>query len=225
MAFCTKCGAEIAAEAKFCTKCGASSGEAKAVAPAAAPAARAPAAPAPTAAQAAPSGGGAWKVVLIILAVFVGLGVLGSLVAGLAFWRVARSVNVDSKKGEVSIATPGGKIKVGATQAPVSEAELGLPIYPGATQQQEASVEVTSEKGSMHTYVFKTSDAPQKVMAFYREKLGTTAASYVESPDGGVITSEGRDKKEGFWITIGRDGDETVITIVRGRNEKSPATQ
>ena len=222
--FCTKCGASLTEGVKFCTKCGAAAGgEAPVATPPPAPAA-APPASVPTAAPAArpvaPGGSGALKVVLIVIAVFVGLGILGSLVAGLVFWRVSRSITVDPSGGQVSISTPGGKVSVGTPQRPVTEAELGVPIYPGA-KQQEGAMQITSEEGSMHTYVFKTSDSPQQVMAFYRERLGTEAASYVETPEGGMITSS-KGKKEGFWITIGTDEGETVITIMHGHSMKAP---
>lgn len=218
--FCTKCGASLAEGVKFCTKCGAAIGEAApAVVPAAAPQATAPAAAPAARPAAAPAGGGALKVVLIVIAVFVGLGILGALAVGIGLWRVSRAVDVD-RTGGVSISTPTGKIKVGTPQAPVTEAALGVPLYPGA-KQQEGALEITGEEGSMHTYIFKTSDSPQQVMAFYRERLGTEAASYVETPEGGMITSA-KGKKDGFWITVGQDEGETVITVMRGHSEKAP---
>ena len=183
--FCTKCGSSLAEGVKFCTKCGAAVGGA---APAATPPA-APAAPAPAARPAAAPAGGTnvVKVVLIVIGVFVGLGILGALAIGIGLWRVSRAVDVD-RSGQVSISTPTGKVTVGAPQRPVTEAELGVPLYPGA-KQQEGALQIAGEEGSMHTYVFKTSDSPQQVMAFYRERLGTEAASYVETPEGGMITS------------------------------------
>jgi hypothetical protein len=217
--FCTKCGAGLAEGVKFCTKCGAAvGGAAPAATPPAAPAAapQATAAAAPAAKPATPSGGG-MKVVLIVIAVFVGLGILGAMALGLGLWRLSRTVDVD-RSGQVTVTTPKGKVTVGAQQTPVTEAQLGVPLYPGS-KQQEGALEITGEEGSMHTYVFKTSDSPQQVMAFYRERLGTEAASYVETPEGGMITST-KGKKDGFWITIGQDEGETVITIMHGRSVK-----
>ena len=219
--FCTKCGASLAEGVKFCTKCGAVIGGA---APAAAPPAAAPQTTTPAVAPAArpaaaPAGGGALKVVLIVIAVFVGLGILGAMALGLGLWRLSRTVDVD-RSGGVTISTPTGKVSVGAPQAPVTEADLGVPLYPGA-KQQEGALQITGEEGSMHTYVFKTSDSPQQVMAFYRERLGTEAASYVETPEGGMITST-KGKKDGFWITVGQDEGETVITVMRGHSDKAP---
>ena len=216
--FCTKCGASLAEGVKFCTKCGAAvGGTAPAATPPAAPAAAPHAAARPAA---APAGGtSAVKIVLIVVAVFVGLGILGAAALWLGLWRLSRAVDVD-RSGQVSISTPTGKVTVGAPQRPVTEAELGVPLYPGA-KQQEGALQIAGEEGSMHTYVFKTSDSQQQVMAFYRERLGTEAASYVETPEGGMITSS-KGKKEGFWITIGQDEGETVITIMHGRSLKEP---
>lgn len=221
--FCTKCGTSLAEGVKFCTKCGAAIGQAApAATPPAAPAAPhvvAPATAPPAKPTAAPGGTSAVKIVLIIVGVFVGLGILGAMALGLGLWRLSRTVDVD-RSGGVTISTPTGKVSVGAPQAPVTEADLGVPLYPGA-KQQEGALQITGEEGSMHTYVFKTSDSPQQVMAFYRERLGTEAASYVETPEGGMITSA-KGKQEGFWITVGQDEGETVITVMRGRSTKAP---
>ena len=68
----------------------------------------------------------------------------------------------------------------------------------------------------MGTHVFKTSDPPDAVMAFYREKLDSDQASFMETPDGGIITSS-QGKKKGFMITVGRDrsNNGSAISITR----------
>ncbi len=74
--FCTKCGAELSPNTQFCATCGT---------PVTAPAAVV--APSQPVAPPAQSGGNALKIILIIVAVFVGLGILG----GRSLWvfRVA----------------------------------------------------------------------------------------------------------------------------------------
>ena len=207
--FCTKCGSALPDGSSFCTGCGTPVGTAVAQTPGAAPP---PAAP--------PQGTSALKIILIIVGVFVGIGILSGAVILFGVWKVGRSVKVDPRSPDrLSITTPMGNMTMG-TQKEVSEAEVGVPLYPGA-KQQEGALQITGEEGSMHTYVFKTSDSPQQVMAFYRERLGTEAASYVETPEGGMITSA-KGKQEGFWITVGQDEGETVITVMRGRSDKTP---
>ncbi len=81
--FCSKCGAELSPDAQSCTACGA---------PVAAPAAVVT--PAQPVAAPAKSGSSALKIILIILAVFIGLGILGAGAFGFFVWRVAHAVHV-----------------------------------------------------------------------------------------------------------------------------------
>ncbi len=209
--FCTKCGSALVEGNNFCTSCGASVGGSSA---SAAPAA----AGAPPAAAASPKSGGALKVILIVVGVFIGLGILGGMAVTFGLWRLSRSVNVN-RSGQVSINTPGGKISVGPG-AEVSEAELGVPLYPGA-KREEGSFQLSTAEGTMATYVFKTSDTPAQVMAFYRGKLNPKT-NFLETPDGGMITSD-NSATVGFLITIGRDNTDgrTSISVVRGTSKKA----
>ncbi len=205
--FCTKCGSALQEGTKFCVSCGTPLGGTTA-----------PAASASQAAAAPVKGGNALKVVLIVLGVFVGIGILTGAAAMFGLWRFSRAVNVDSSTGQVTVSTPGGKVTLATAE--VSEAELGVPLYPGA-KRDEGSFRVSTAEGSMATYLFKTSASPAQVMAFYRGKVGPKAA-FVESADGGMISSD-KDEKEGFLITVGREDDgRTTITIVRGRSKNSP---
>jgi hypothetical protein len=197
--FCTKCGSALSEESRFCSACGT---------PAAGTGAPANAPPAPAQAQSA----SAVKIILIIVAVFVGIGILGTAAFFFGVWKLAHSVKVD-RQGRVGISTPLGSVTTNS--APVTEAEVGVPLYPNA-ERSEGSVNITTAKGSMATYVFTTSDSPAQVMQFYRSKLDPKT-SFVETPDGGMISSaEG--EKEGFMITIGRGGGKTTITIIRRRS-------
>jgi hypothetical protein len=95
------------------------------------------------------------KAVLITVAVFVGLGVLGLGAVGFGTWYFARGIH------RVPSAT-------------FSEAELGIAIYPGA----EPSLNGTrSEIGgkAMVNGIYFTRDSADQVIAFYREKAGPKA--------------------------------------------------
>lgn len=206
--FCTKCGSALPDGSSFCTGCGT---------PVGATVAQAPGAAQPTPA-APPQGASALKIILIIIGVFVGIGILSGAVILFGVWKVGRSVKVDPRSPDrLSITTPMGNMTMG-TQKEVSEAEVGVPLYPNA-KREEGTLQLSTSEGSMATYVFKTSDSPAQVIEFYRGKLGSQT-SFVETPEGGMITSA-KDEKEGFMITVGRDGSETSIAIVRGRTEKA----
>src|SRR6266699_3167305 len=102
MAFCNSCGATLDAGTKFCNKCGAG-----------VPAASAPAASTPAGTPAQGGGGSAVKIILIVVAVIVGLGVL---TAGIGAYFVHRAYvkvhdSVVDRNGKVKIETPMGNIE------------------------------------------------------------------------------------------------------------------
>jgi zinc ribbon protein len=218
--FCTKCGASLDPGARFCVRCGTPAADAgAAAAPPPAGAAEPPpmmsAAPQPYAAPGAPpqQSTSAVKIILIVVGIFVGLGILAGAAVMFGVWSLARAVKTDPSGDKVSISTPMGSMTVGKTQ--VTEEELGIPIYPGAEPEQ-GSMRLGSAKGSMETFVFRTKDSPQRVIEFYRDKMGDKM-EYLTTPQGGMITSA-KSEKEGYMITVGKDDDkgDTVISVMRG---------
>ncbi len=223
--FCTKCGAEISGDTSFCTKCGAPVGAAVSApaasnAPAATPYAPAASGYRPVAATAAPAstgGSSALKIILIIVAVFVGLGILS--VAGIMFgvWRVSRAVHV-AHNGAVTLSTPSGTLTAGTGTA-VTAADLGVDIYPGAKQQQGGSLHITTPKGSEISAAFSTNDSMAQVVDFYKGKLGSNASVY-QSDKSAVLTSTSADNKSNVMVTISTEGNaapgegQTKIAII-----------
>jgi hypothetical protein len=223
-AFCTKCGAPLSAPTSA-APVGAAPTSAAPVGAAPTPAAyippasNAPARPytppaaaytQPTAAYVQPvpvgaapvKGGSALKIILIIIVVFVGIGIL--CVAGIMFglWRVSKVVHVsDNGKGGISVTTPGGTYSAGNT--PVSASDLGVDLYPGATQQQGA-VRVNTPGGSAVSATYVTSDSMDKVIDFYKGKLGATASVF-QSDKSAVLTLTNEDKKDSVMVTISSD--------------------
>ncbi len=67
----------------------------------------------------------------------------------------------------------------------------------------------------MVTAVFTTTDSVEKVVDFYKDKLGANP-SVVQSPTGAVLSSSDNDK-QGVMVTVGKDGGSggTSITILR----------
>lgn len=206
--FCTKCGAGLTPGVQFCTACGAPIG-----------AAVPPVAPGPQPVygqqpgiQPAATGSNVVKVVLIVVGVVVGLGVLSSIIFMFSMWRLSRSVHVNNRGDGVTMSTKDGTITTGSG-ATVSEADLGVPIYPGATRRQ-GGVQINSGNATMLTAVFSTTDSVGKVVDFYRDKVGANA-SVVQSPTGSVISSRDNNNQS-VVITVGTDGSgATSITIMR----------
>jgi hypothetical protein len=161
----------------------------------------------------ATSGNTVLKIVLIVVGVFVLLGVVVAGVIGIGVYKVAKSVHKDSS-GNVSISTPGGSITTGQS-ANVTAADLGVDIYPGATTG-EGSMNMKTPNGSMVTAVYLSPDASDKIVAFYREKLGDQA-SIVQTSNGTVL-SAGQKDRDNVVITITTEGNSSKIAIVHVTN-------
>ena len=209
-AFCTRCGAAIAPSVQFCTACGAPVGPASAGQPVYGQ-------PVVVPVQPAPSGSSAVKIILIVAGVVIGLGLLSGMAFMFGVWRLSHAVHV-GRSGDVVLSTPNGTISTGDASA-VSETDLGVPIYPGATRR-EGGMQIRSAAGTMVTVVFSTPDPVSKVVAFYRTKLGDNI-SVIESGTGAVI-SAGEQNKQGVVITIGTDSGidgGTKIAIMRTKSK------
>ncbi len=240
--FCTKCGAPVSAEKNFCTACGAPASPASTPVPGAAalPAPpplqpcpqQPPPAYTPTPAYAPPpagyapppaaspvQGGSALKIILIIVAVLVGLALIGILIFALGIWRVTRAVHVHNSGDGVTISTPGGDISAGNSTT-LTEADLGVPIYPGAARNaDEGGLHIRSTNGSMVTGVYTTGDSPAQVIAFYKSKMSSDTA-VIETGQGAILTS-GKQGKESVVVTISTDtsDNKTKIAVMHTRTD------
>jgi hypothetical protein len=159
------------------------------------------------------SGNTVLKIVLTVVGVFVLLGVVVAGVIGIGVYKVAKSVHKDSS-GNVSISTPGGSITTGQS-ANVTAADLGVDLYPGATTG-EGSMNMKTPNGSMVTAVYLSPDASDKIVAFYKEKLGDQA-SIVQTSNGTVL-SAGQKDRDNVVITITTEGNSSKIAIVHVTN-------
>lgn len=236
--YCAKCGTMVDPGAKFCQSCGT---PAPTPVQAAAPPSYAP--PPPPQAQWAPpppgqqppaypaqapmappppkKSGGALKVILIALGVIVILVVVG--IIGISLF-VKKTVldNISVKegpggKGEISINTPGGQLKL-SSKNEISEEKLGVPIYPGAKADEGAgsiSFTGTDEKGSgtFGGAAFTTTDSVDKVVEFYKSKLGSKVTVLDSTSEGkhSVILNVATEKS---WKTITIQDEGTGVTKI-----------
>jgi len=208
-AFCTRCGAGLAPGVQFCTACGAPITAATPPPPAYGQPVAIPTEP-------APASNGVVKIVIIVAGVIIGLGLLSSMAFMFGMWRLSHAVHV-SRSGDVVVSTPNGTVSTGGASA-VTEADLGVPIYPGA-KRGEGGMQISAATGSMMTVVFSTPDPVSKVVDFYREKLGNNT-SVIQGATGAVISS-GDQNKQGVVITVGTDNGSdggTKIAIMRTKS-------
>jgi hypothetical protein len=238
-AFCTKCGAPLPSSTGFCPSCGTPVEQPLSTPPpafvpvqqtppgysqvnvgAAPPAAGYPPAAAYPVAP-AQSSGGALKIILIVIAVVVGLGLIAGGVVMYGVWSVAHavkgSVQTDSK-GNSTVSMLGGSITAGKDMN-ISAADLGVPIYPGSARA-EGGMHMNLPTMSMVSAIYTTDDPVTAVVAFYKGKLGENESD-MDTDNGSVLSSgkQGLNGKSGTVITIapgsGNASGKTRISIVR----------
>lgn len=203
MAFCNACGAAIEPNGKFCPSCG-----------------KAVTGPVPptTAAPPAPAGGGALKIILILIAIVVGLGVIGAAVTAYVGYRFARASHIHQQGDKVRVETPFGTVESNQDAKDLAR-RMGVDVYPGATPVGSGGV--VSNMGSMKTMGanFESDDPPSKVAEFYKERFpqaqitenGNDHYSIVTGGEQGMTT-----------IAINSAGSKTHIAIaVIGRSDRS----
>jgi len=98
---------------------------------------------------------------------------------------IESKIEKDGSKAKVDLS--GGGMKITTTDASgktsqmemgtakVSEADLGVPFYPGTKPKEGEMTKVTTPDGSMVTVILHSDDAPDKVAAYYRDKLKAQA--------------------------------------------------
>ncbi|MFC5865549.1 zinc ribbon domain-containing protein [Acidicapsa dinghuensis] len=220
--FCTKCGATLNPDTRFCTRCGApvESQPIAATGPVYTSSMQpGTVMPAPVPQSSGPS---AVKIILIVVAVCVGLGIIGAGIFAFTVWRVAHTIHVSSTgpDGKVTVDTGSGSITASDAQT-FTASDLGVDIYPGA-QNGHGSLKMDLPTGSMITGVFVTSDPKDKVVAFYKDKLGSQASTF--DAGNSAVLSVNKGEHESVMVTVnansGQDDGKTRISIVHTKSTK-----
>jgi hypothetical protein len=198
MAFCNSCGANLEAGAKFCNKCGAT----VAAAPSVATSSAAPVTP-------TTGGSSALKVILIVVAVIVGIGILGMVTVGIVGYRIAKSSHVSQQGDHVKVDTPFGSVETSKDPEQAAK-DLGVDIYPGAEVQKNGASSATFGNIRTVTAMFESSDAPDKICSFYKSKF---PAANVSTSQQNHCTIVSNDRKNMVTINIEGEGDTSKIQI------------
>jgi hypothetical protein len=135
------------------------------------------------------------KIVLIVIGVFVLFGVIAAGVIGFGVYKMSKSVQITTGQS-----------------ANMSAAELGTAVYPGALSTNDGSMNMKLPNGSMVTSVFTSTDSSDKVIAFYKEKLGDQAT--VVQTSNGTMLSAGEKDKNSVMITVTPEGSSSKIVII-----------
>ena len=236
--FCTKCGAPMGEGMQFCTSCGATVSGPPAAAPPAAPldvmppapiAAAPPVAPVPAVPAAAPGakkGSPVVKIILIVLAVFILLGMLGvGACVFYAYHKVKQGESQLKKFGNNFPSSMGTREVQPQANNPIENpsaenpgnpsagpaVNMGDLAYPGATAGQSGSQSIFGAAGiNMQEYL--TTDSVDAVVTYYKSKLGNSAM--VNQTGGNAVIQVGGG---GAFTTIAVAADsssgKTKITI------------
>lgn len=102
----------------------------------------------------------------------------------------------------------------------VTEAELGLPFYPGSKPVEFGSTKMETAEGKTFSVNRSTSDMPDKVVEFYKAKF-TDPQTFNSSTDGAVqsqVSGKLADGAEGAVIAMRDKGkSETMVMITLQR--------
>jgi hypothetical protein len=106
--------------------------------------------------------GGVLKVVLIVIGVVVVLGVLVVGILGYVGYRAMHAA--------------GNAVSMGQS-ADISDADLGVSVYPGAVRNPNGAVRLKLGTILTVSAQYSTPDPPSSVLAFYQDKLGANAVT------------------------------------------------
>ncbi len=124
---------------------------------------------------------------------------------------------VDMYGGGMKITTTDASGKTSQMEmgtAKVSEAELGLPFYPGTQPREGEMTKVSTPDGSMLTVILHSDDAPDKVAGYYRDKLKAQA-------QGKQFTDMDHGTTQMLMLSDDKTKQVTQVTIGKGASKGS----
>jgi hypothetical protein len=210
MAFCNSCGAVLTPESKFCNNCGAAVGAAQ----------TAPSAAAPASAPPVAGSSNATKVVLLVVAVIISLGILAVIAVSIIGYHFAKNSRVTQSGEHVKVETPFGTFSANDPEQAVRD--LGVDVYPGAQVLKSGSAAASFGGIQTVTANFETSDSVEKVCNFYKSKFPT---ANVTSSDPDRCTIASTDQKNAITVNVesvdGKTKFQIASVIKNAKSSKS----
>jgi hypothetical protein len=150
---------------------------------------------------------------LIVVAVIVGLGILGVAAAGFVAYHLAKGSHVSQNGDQVKVETPFGVVET-SKDADQAAHNIGVEVYPGAEVRQEGAA--IASVGGIRTVTasFTSSDSADKVCAFYKSKFPRAT---VTSSDQNRCTIVDRDNRNVSTINVEGERSPTTIQIATVR--------
>ena len=121
-------------------------------------------------------------------------------------------VNTDDNKGSVEVQLFRRYRQVrkasGNNQMPA-----WIPVYPGSSPQGTFSSQSEGRQPEAPCSLFKTPDAPAKVISYYQDQLkagGFTINMTTNTPQGGLVMAEDGGKTRSVMLTVSSSSEGTV---------------
>jgi hypothetical protein len=164
------------------------------------------------------------KIVLIIVAVLIFLGLLSAGSCVYLVYRTKQRVSQFRKQVHATFPMPAGTPEVHpqpvtppSAEAPAEDAgsgvATGVPVYPGATATEGGGELSTGDtSGGTKVQQYTTSDSVDAVAAFYKDKLGPRALS-ARSGGSALVQLMGSDGAITVAIAPDSGSGKTVFTI------------
>lgn len=142
-----------------------------------------------------------------------------------AFQKDGTKANVQLSEGSAKITTTdaAGKtseMEIGA--AKVTEADVGVPFYPGSKPVEGGAMRVKTPEGTAVTISLQSNDPPAKVAEFYRGKLKAQSSGKLfndmSSADGASLSLIDESNKSSVQVNVGKSdqGSDINIAVHRG---------
>jgi hypothetical protein len=125
---------------------------------------------------------------------------------------VTTETSADQKT--TTVTSQGSTVKMG--QGAVDPAKLGLPVYPGATAADGGSWAMQSKEGGGEMVTLTTTDAFDKVEAWYKSKLpaGSEAMNMTSGDSSSAVFKIGKEAdSDQSSVLINGEKDKTTITL------------
>jgi hypothetical protein len=144
---------------------------------------------------------------------------------------IESSISKDGTQAKVNLSEGGMKVTTtdaaGKTtqmemgSAKISEAELGLPFYPGASPAEGSGMRMVNGASSTLQMGLHSDDAPDKVAAFYRDKLKAMSAGKqlmdMSSNEGASLSLVDDKAKSVIQVHVSKADKGSDIAIVSSR--------
>jgi hypothetical protein len=168
----------------------------------------------------------------VAIAFAIALGACGKVQEKTVEKAIESSLSKDGTQAKVNLSDGGMKISTtdaaGKTTqmelgaAKISESDLGLPFYPGSKPNEGGGMRVASGDSVSLQVGLHSDDAPDKVAAFYRDKLkamadGKQLIDMPGGPDGASLSLMDDKAKSSLQVHVSKaeKGSDIAITSIR----------